>query len=88
MKKLPFPKDNHFCTMCPFQIVHTNVFDPISPASPEGFWYGMAYDQFKLDIKEYFQAEVGEFRLAANFIEFLRSDNGGEYVSTSFREQL
>ncbi|KIY43746.1 hypothetical protein FISHEDRAFT_30828, partial [Fistulina hepatica ATCC 64428] len=83
MKKLPFPKGKHFQTTHTFQIVHTDVFSPITPASLE-----VVYNQFKSDIKDYFNAEVGEFNLSPDFVDFLQSDNGGEYISDSFHDQL
>lgn len=111
MKKLPFLKrDRQQARHC-FQLVHTDVIGPITPASPEGYRYAITftddyschpwtfyirkkgeaqqtYNQFKSDVRAYFKEEVSEFKLTENFVKFLRSDGGGEYMSGSFQEQL
>lgn len=111
MKKLPFKIGKRWKAKRPFQLIHSDVIGPISPADPHGNRYLITftddysrhpweypiqkksqaqeiYNQFKLDVKAYFEEEVGQFSFSPEFIDFFRSDGGGEYTSHSFIDQL
>lgn len=46
------------------------------------------YNRWKADVEAFFREEVGEISLSPNFVQFLRTDNGGEYTSKAFEAQL
>ena len=100
----------------PFELIHCDIFGPITPMSRSGAKYGMVlvddflshpwayfmknkseaqskYNQFKDDVKAYYETEVGHFKFSVNFIKFFRSDGapelaGGPTASKTFIEQL
>lgn len=43
MKKLPFPKGQRRKTVAPFELVHSDVGGPVSPASPSGYRYWITF---------------------------------------------
>jgi hypothetical protein len=46
------------------------------------------YTQWREDVQAHFGAEVGDIHLSSNFVEFFRTDNGGEYTSKTFEARL
>lgn len=111
MKKLPFPKGQRQKTTAPFEIVHSDVGGPVSPASPSGYRYWITftddhtcypwifymkrkseafgiYKRFQADIKAVFKTQIKEIHLCDGFVEFLRTDGGGEYTDAEFEKYL
>ena len=46
------------------------------------------YRQWRSDIQTYFRQEPGGETFTSEALEYLRSDNGGEFIGTCFRNQL
>src|SRR5437588_4197938 len=46
------------------------------------------YQKWKSDIQAYFQLKPAGECITASAIKYLRSDNGGEFISAQFRDQL
>ena len=83
----------------PLELIHTDLAGPIDPATTEGFKYTLAFvDDYSglimvyfLKMKsdtvkatEKFLAEVSAY----GQVKRIRSDNGGEYTSTNFKNLL
>jgi Pol polyprotein, beta-barrel domain/GAG-pre-integrase domain/Integrase core domain len=46
------------------------------------------YNQWKRDVQTFFSEEIKEVHFSQNFVDFLRTDGGGEYCSNDFERQL
>jgi Reverse transcriptase (RNA-dependent DNA polymerase)/Pol polyprotein, beta-barrel domain/gag-polypeptide of LTR copia-type/Integrase core domain/GAG-pre-integrase domain len=46
------------------------------------------YNQWKKDVQTFFNEEISQVHFSRNFVDFLRTDGGGEYCSNDFEKQL
>ena len=46
------------------------------------------YKQWRVDIKSYFQQDLDSKTFTPEALEYIQSDNGGEFTSAHFRGQL
>ena len=46
------------------------------------------YQQWKKDVQTFFWVEIGEEHFSELYVDFLHSDNGGEYTGENFWSQL
>jgi hypothetical protein len=46
------------------------------------------YDRWRADIEAYIGAEIGEINFTSNWLEFLQTNNGGEYITRTFEAKL
>lgn len=98
--KLPFPKSSSRCQK-PFELVHSDVWGPSPHLSIDGFRFFVLFvddcTRFtwifpmknKSEVFHYFQYLYAFIHNQfSTTLKILRSDGGGEYMSTKFREFL
>lgn len=100
MHKLPFPS-SRFVAIAPFELVHTNLWDPPPLTSINGFQYYVIFVDhytfftwlYLLHTKSEVYSKFMYFHAMATnqfsaIIKTLRSDGGGEYTCKLFESYL
>lgn len=81
----------------PLELVHTDLAGPIDPASREGFRYSIAFtEDYSGTVFVYFfllksksdTVATGADTAPYGEVKYIRSDNGGEFISQKFKSLL
>ena len=96
-KRIPFPKDSTRATRCG-QIIHSDIWGPAQLPSMGGSMYYISFtdDYSRFRVLSFMQKKSEAFQCFKDYvmmvesshgpIQYIRSDNGGEYTSKQFRE--